>query len=149
MTTAGFFTTLSRPNVWFQYKETIVIEISFCFISDSGSRIKVYANRGDNITLPCRLEGQSSLFGNRIKWTKLEDDSTETDVLISMGLHKRSYGNFQNRIYLLEMDDNDATLVITNLDLNDYGTYRCEIINGMNDQIAEVDLELQGNFIIS
>lgn len=89
------------------------------------------------------------MFGNRIKWTKIEDDSTETDVLISMGLHKRSYGNFQDRIYLLEMDDNDATLVITNLDLNDYGTYRCEIINGMNDQIAEVDLELQGNFIIS
>ncbi|XP_059406164.1 hyaluronan and proteoglycan link protein 1a [Carassius carassius] len=109
-----------------------------------GSRIKVYANRGDNITLPCRLEGQSNMFGNRIKWTKLEDDSTETDVLISMGFHKRTYGNFQDRVYLLEMDDNDATLVITNLDLNDYGTYKCEIINGMNDKTVEVDLELQG-----
>ncbi len=66
-----------------------------------------------------------------------------------MGLHKKSYGNFQDRVYLLEMDDNDATLVITNIDLNDYGTYMCEIINGMNDKITEVDLELQGNFIIS
>lgn len=111
---------------------------------DSGSRIKVYANRGDNITLPCRLDGQSSLFGNRIKWAKLEDDSSETNVLISMGLHKKTYGDFQDRVYLLEVDDNDATLVITDLDLNDYGTYRCEIINGMNDKIVEVDLELQG-----
>lgn len=127
----------------------MVIDIPFCLISDIGSRIKVYANRGDNITLPCRLEGQSSMFVNRIKWTKLEDDSTKTDVLISMGFHKRTYGNFQNRVYLLEVDDNDATLVITNLELNDYGTYRCEIINGMNDKIVEVDLELQGNFIIS
>ncbi|KAK9974410.1 hypothetical protein ABG768_022511 [Culter alburnus] len=111
---------------------------------DSESRIKVYANRGDNITLPCRLDGLSSLFGNRIKWTKLEDDSTETDVLMSMGFHKKTYGNYQDRVYLLEADDNDATLVFTNLDLKDYGTYRCEIINGMNDKTVEVDLELQG-----
>ncbi|XP_016357098.1 hyaluronan and proteoglycan link protein 1-like isoform X1 [Sinocyclocheilus anshuiensis] len=116
---------------------------------DGGSRTKVYANRGDNITLPCRLEGQSSLFGNRIKWAKLEDDSSETNVLISMGAHKKTYGNFQNRVYLLEVDDNDATLVITDLDLNDYGTYRCEIINGMNDKIVEVDLELQGKDSLS
>lgn len=107
-------------------------------------RIKVYANRGENITLPCRLEGLSNLFGNRIKWTKLEDDSTETNVLMSMGFHKKSYGNFEDRVYLLEVDGNDATLVITNLDLKDYGTYRCEIINGLTDKIVEVDLELQG-----
>lgn len=130
--------------MWFQYKETIERETSICFILDE--RIKVYANRGDNITLPCRLEGLTNLFGNRIKWTKLEDDSTETDVLMSMGFHKKKYGNFEGRVYLLEADDNDATLVITNLDLKDYGTYRCEIINGLNDKTVEVDLELQGNF---
>ncbi|XP_051749422.1 hyaluronan and proteoglycan link protein 1a isoform X1 [Ctenopharyngodon idella] len=116
---------------------------------DSESRIRVYANRGDNITLPCRLDGLSTLFGNRIKWTKLEDDSTETDVLMSMGFHKKTYGNFQDRVYLLEADDNDATLVFTNLDLKDYGTYRCEIINGMNDKTVEVDLELQGEDSLS
>ncbi|XP_067263204.1 hyaluronan and proteoglycan link protein 1a [Chanodichthys erythropterus] len=116
---------------------------------DSESRIKVYANRGDNITLPCRLDGLSSLFGNRIKWTKLEDDSTETDVLMSMGFHKKTYGNYQDRVYLLEAGDNDATLVFTNLDLKDYGTYRCEIINGMNDKTVEVDLELQGEDSLS
>jgi len=137
--------------VWFQYKETIEIEkwlkTSTCFILDE--RIKVYANRGDNITLPCKLEGLSNLFGNRIKWTKLEDDSTETDVLMSMGFHKKTYGKFEDRVYLLKKDDNDATLVITNLDLKDYGTYRCEIINGLNDKTVEVDLELQGNFSFS
>ncbi|XDV20300.1 hypothetical protein PO909_025650 [Leuciscus waleckii] len=112
-------------------------------------RIKVYANRGDNITLPCKLEGLSNLFGNRIKWTKLEDDSTETDVLMSMGFHKKKYGNFEDRVYLLGADDNDATLVITNLNLKDYGTYRCEIINGLNDKTVEVDLELQGENSLS
>lgn len=132
--------------MWFQYKETILRETFICFILDSESRIKVYANRGDNITLPCKLDSLSAMFGNRIKWTKLEDDSTETDVLMSMGFHKKTYGNFQDRVYLLEADDNDATLVFTNLDLKDYGTYRCEIINGLNDKTVEVDLELQGNF---
>ncbi|KAL0192362.1 hypothetical protein M9458_010658, partial [Cirrhinus mrigala] len=89
------------------------------------------------------MEGLSMMFGNRIKWTKIEDDSTETDVLLDMGFHKKTYGNFQGRVYLLETDDSDATLVITNLDLKDYGTYKCEIINGMNDKVVEVDLELQ------
>ncbi|XP_051961430.1 hyaluronan and proteoglycan link protein 1a isoform X1 [Xyrauchen texanus] len=116
---------------------------------DSGSRIKVYANRGDNITLPCHLEGQTSLFGNRIKWTKIEDDSTETDVLISMGFHKKTYGNFQSRVYLLEADNNDATLVLTDINLKDYGTYICEVINGLNDKTIEVDLELQGEDSLS
>ncbi|XP_050967269.1 hyaluronan and proteoglycan link protein 1a isoform X1 [Labeo rohita] len=116
---------------------------------DSESRIKVYANRGDNITLPCGLERLSSMFGNRIKWTKIEDDSTETDVLMSMGFHKKTYGNYQDRVYLLETDDSDATLVITDLDLKDYGTYKCEIINGMNDKVVEVDLELQGENSLS
>ncbi|KAI2664445.1 Hyaluronan and proteoglycan link protein 1 [Labeo rohita] len=116
---------------------------------NSESRIKVYANRGDNITLPCGLERLSSMFGNRIKWTKIEDDSTETDVLMSMGFHKKTYGNYQDRVYLLETDDSDATLVITDLDLKDYGTYKCEIINGMNDKVVEVDLELQGENSLS
>lgn len=79
-------------------------------------------------------------------WTKLEDDTTETDVIISMGFHKKTYGNFQNRVYMLEADENDATLVITDLDVTDYGTYRCEIINGMNDKIIEVNLQVQGSF---
>ncbi|XP_051980955.1 hyaluronan and proteoglycan link protein 1-like isoform X2 [Xyrauchen texanus] len=111
---------------------------------DIGSRIKVYANRGDNITLPCHLEGQSDFSGTKIKWTKMENDSTETNVLISMGFHKKTYGNFQNRVYLLEANENDATLVLTDINLKDYGTYRCEVIVGLNDKIIEVDLELQG-----
>lgn len=134
----------NRHAVWFQY-----IEISICFISDSASRISVYGNTGDNITLPCHLDGQSPLFGNRIKWTKLEDDDTETDVIISMGFHKKTYGDFQDRAYLTEVDENDATLVITDLDVKDYGTYRCEIINGMHDKIIEVNLEVQGSFSLS
>ncbi len=149
MATAGFFTTLSRPNVLFQYKETIVIEISFCFISDSDQGSRCTPTEVTISLCPADWEGQSSFVRKQNQWSKLEDDSTETEVLISMGLHKKSYGNFQDRVYLLEMDDNDATLVITNIDLNDYGTYMCEIINGMNDKITEVDLELQGNFIIS
>ncbi|KAA0716623.1 Hyaluronan and proteoglycan link protein 1 [Triplophysa tibetana] len=111
---------------------------------DSQSRITVYGHTGDNITLPCHLSGQADMFGNRIKWTKLEDDATELDVIISMGFHKKTYGNFLNRVYLLEEDEHDATLVITHLDVTDYGTYRCEIINGMKDVIIEVNLEVDG-----
>ncbi|XP_030647300.1 hyaluronan and proteoglycan link protein 1a [Chanos chanos] len=111
-------------------------------------RLIVFANRGDNVTLPCRLYRTSSPSfggtGRRVKWTKLSDDDTETDVLVSMGFYKKSYGNYQNRVYLQEADDNDASLVITNVNIDDYGRYRCVVIHGMDDNTVDVELQLQG-----
>lgn len=84
-------------------------------------------------------------MGNRIKWTKLDDAGDEIDVLISMGFHKISYGRFQDHVHMQEADENDATLIITNLNLDDFGTYKCEIMNGMDDVIVEIDLRMLGN----
>lgn len=112
---------------------------------------KIYATRGSNITLPCRLHHDTGIlgFGNiglRVKWTKVtEDDSVEEDVLVSMGFHKKSFGSYNGRVRLVEADENDASLMISDISLNDMGTYRCEVINGMEDRIQEVTLEVQGS----
>lgn len=122
--------------------------IFICHFSDN--RLQIFASPGENVSLPCHLNPTGFAFGgtgNRIKWTKLDDANAETDVLISMGFHKITYGHFQNHVHLQEADDNDATLIITKLDLSDFGTYKCEIINAMDDVVVEIELRMRGKQI--
>lgn len=117
--------------------------------TELGDQNRVFASRGSNITLPCRLHRRHGMsfgrVGIRIKWTKLSaDESLEEDVLVSMGFHKKSYGSFLGRVRLLEADDDDASLLINDVSLDDMGKFRCEVIDGMDDVIHEVTLEVQG-----
>ncbi|XP_034547060.1 hyaluronan and proteoglycan link protein 1a [Notolabrus celidotus] len=108
--------------------------------------VKVIADLGANVTLPCRLMTKDvSPFntGIRVKWTKVADDeSMNEDVLMSMGFHKKTYGSFEDRAFLQELDNEDASLIITDVSKDDTGKYRCEIINGMDDTLHEMDLEV-------
>ncbi|XP_031426513.1 hyaluronan and proteoglycan link protein 1a isoform X1 [Clupea harengus] len=108
----------------------------------------IVATRGGNLTLPCRLHRTSTFHfgtsGMRVKWTKYSPDlAQENDVFVSMGFHKKAYGGFQDRAFLREADDSDATLIITDVGLDDYGKYKCEVIDGMDDNIVEVTVEFQ------
>ncbi|XP_062985714.1 hyaluronan and proteoglycan link protein 1 [Elgaria multicarinata webbii] len=111
---------------------------------------KVFSRRGGNITLPCKFyrDHASSDSGShkiRVKWTKLTSDYLkEVDVYVEMGYHKKSYGNYQGRIFLEKSSENDASLVITNIMLEDYGKYKCEVIEGLEDDTAVVSLDLEG-----
>lgn len=82
----------------------------------------------------------------RIKWTKLTSDYLkETDVFVAMGFHRKSYGSYHGRVHLRGASENDASLVINEITLEDYGRYKCEVINGLEDGTAVVSLNLQGN----
>lgn len=114
--------------------------------------VKVFAELGSNVTLPCRLmakdTGSFGSVGIRVKWTKLgEDESLNEDVLISMGFHKKTYGSFEDRAYLQESDNEDASLVITDVSMEDTGRYLCEIINGMEDTMQEFDLQVKASSV--
>lgn len=114
--------------------------------------VKVLAFLGGNISLPCQLlHKDTSSFGNvgiRVKWTKVADDEAlNEDVLLSMGFHKKTYGSFEDRVFLQERDSEDASLIITEVSKEDTGRYRCEIINGMTDTIQEVILEVQNGLL--
>lgn len=121
--------------------------ITYKFIVFSSLPVKAYADPGDNVTLPCRLPYEDSgLFGTvgiRVKWTKVVDNEEE-DVLLSMGFHRKTFGSFVDRVYLQERDNADASLVLTDVTVDDMGRYRCEIINGMSDAVQEVVLEMPG-----
>ncbi|XP_053557448.1 hyaluronan and proteoglycan link protein 1 [Bombina bombina] len=111
---------------------------------------KVISHRGGNATLPCKIlhdpsPAVSAPHKIRIKWTKLTSDYLkEVDVFVSMGHHKRSYGSYQGRVYLQGASENDASLVITDITLEDYGRYKCEVIEGLEDDTAIISLDLQG-----
>ncbi|XP_076587954.1 hyaluronan and proteoglycan link protein 1-like [Chaetodon auriga] len=112
-------------------------------------QVKIFADLGSNVTLPCRLLDKDTMsfgsIGVRVKWTKVaHDEALNEDVLLSMGFHKKTYGSFEDRVFLQELDNEDATLVITDVSMEDTGKYRCEIINGMEDTIQEIMLEVRG-----
>nr|XP_009674391.1 PREDICTED: LOW QUALITY PROTEIN: hyaluronan and proteoglycan link protein 1-like [Struthio camelus australis] len=112
---------------------------------------KVFTHRGGNVTLPCKFYHEhTSTAGSgthkiRVKWTKLTSDYLkEVDVFVAMGHHRKSYGNYQGRAFLKESSENDASLIITNIMLEDYGRYKCEVIEGLEDDTAVVALNLEG-----
>ncbi|XP_061590053.1 hyaluronan and proteoglycan link protein 1-like [Cololabis saira] len=125
------------------------------YVTENGPRLavvaeqpKVLARRGGNVTLQCRIQRDQSLAPNRkmrIKWTKLTFDYLkEVDVFVAMDYHKRSYGSFHGRVHLQGSSAMDASLVMTDLTLEDYGKYKCEVIDGLEDGTAVVTLDLEG-----
>ncbi|XP_068994945.1 LOW QUALITY PROTEIN: hyaluronan and proteoglycan link protein 1a [Embiotoca jacksoni] len=110
------------------------------------SPAKVFADLGGNVTLHCMVLSSDTLsFGIRVKWTKVADDEAlNEDVLISMGFHKKTYGKFEGRVFMQEQDNEDVSIVITDVSMDDMGKYRCEVINGVDDTLQEIILEVRG-----
>lgn len=68
----------------------------------------------------------------------------KVDVFVAMDFHKRSYGSFHGRVHLQSSSPMDASLVITEITLEDYGRYKCEVIDGLEDEAVVVSLNLEG-----
>lgn len=120
-------------------------------LSVTTEQAKVVSHRGGNVTLTCMFQRNPGRVPNpkmRIKWTKLTSDYLkEIDVFVAMGFHKKSYGRFHGRVHLQDASKNDASLVINELTLEDYGRYKCEVIDGLEDGTVVVSLNLQGNIV--
>lgn len=111
--------------------------------------MRIFAELGSNATLPCQLPSKDTMFfgatGIRVKWTKVaEDEAFNEDVLLSMGFHKKTFGSFEDRVSIVNSDNDDGSILITNIAMQDAGKYQCELINGMTDVVQEVHLEVQG-----
>uniref|UniRef100_A0A8D1BRH9 Hyaluronan and proteoglycan link protein 3 n=1 Tax=Sus scrofa TaxID=9823 RepID=A0A8D1BRH9_PIG len=108
----------------------------------------LFSHRGANVTLPCRYRYEPALVSPRpvrIKWWKLSENGTlEQDVLVAIGLRHRSFGDYQGRVHLRRDREQEVSLEIRDLRLEDYGRYRCEVIDGLEDESGLVELELRG-----
>ncbi|XP_028649829.1 hyaluronan and proteoglycan link protein 2 isoform X1 [Erpetoichthys calabaricus] len=103
-----------------------------------------FTRRGANVTLPCLLRVKPNNY--KVKWTKLEEDKlgVENLILITNGVQQRGYGPLAVRSSLRRVNPMESSLHITDVSLDDDGSYRCELINGLEDESITLTLHLEG-----
>uniref|UniRef100_H3BZS3 Hyaluronan and proteoglycan link protein 1a n=1 Tax=Tetraodon nigroviridis TaxID=99883 RepID=H3BZS3_TETNG len=107
--------------------------------------VRIFSEPGGNATLPCRLLSKRHNPGVQVRWTKLENDEAPLeDVLLWLGTRSKTFGRFENRVFLQAADDRDASLVITDIATEDIGQYRCEVSDGMKHTAEEGFLKRSG-----
>lgn len=103
----------------------------------------IHSRRGATATLPCVLGAPPPSY--KVRWSKVEPgELRETLILITNGLHARGYGPLGGRARMRRGHRLDASLVIADVRLEDEGRYRCELINGIEDESVALTLRLEG-----
>lgn len=108
----------------------------------------LFSHRGATVTLPCHYHYEPALASPRhvrVKWWRMsENGSPEQDVLVAIGPRHRSFGDYQGRVQLRQDTQQEVSLELRDLRLEDSGRYRCEVIDGLEDESGLVELELRG-----
>ncbi|XP_053288644.1 hyaluronan and proteoglycan link protein 2 isoform X2 [Pleuronectes platessa] len=114
------------------------------YLIDPPVYAEVNGRRGGNVTLPCILRIKPSRY--RVKWTKLEPGHVgpENIIMISNALAFKPYGHLGPRASLRKAHTMDASLQLSRLELEDGGAYRCELVNGIEDESVVVTLTIEG-----
>lgn len=105
------------------------------------------------MTLPCVYRYEPEVGAprrTRVKWfwQPSAGETKEMHVMVALGSRHRSYGDFRGRVRLRRSSPGDASLVINPLLSDDTGRYRCEIIDGLEDESVTVELQFRGDVII-
>ncbi|XP_066567986.1 versican core protein [Amia ocellicauda] len=81
----------------------------------------------------------------RIKWTKIENEAETTVLVAQNGVIKIGAG-YKNRVSVPSHpeDIGDASLTVVKLRASDAGTYRCEVMYGIEDTQDTVTLDVNG-----
>lgn len=109
---------------------------------------QVVSHRGGTIVLPCRYHYEAAAHGHdsvRLKWTKVVDPLAFADVFVALGAQHRAFGSYRGRAELQGDGPGDASLVLRNVTLQDYGRYECEVTNELEDDTGMVKLDLEGD----
>ncbi|XP_034001771.1 hyaluronan and proteoglycan link protein 2 [Trematomus bernacchii] len=156
------FTGSDRATPFIMNCAVILLLISSCFTSSAlyipnravTSKLKylleppvyaeVVARRGQNATLPCILRTKPRHY--KVKWTKLEPENMgrENIIMISNAQAFKPYGHLGARASLRRSHSMDASLQIRRLLLDDGGKYRCELVNGIEDESVVITLRIEG-----
>ncbi|XP_068168826.1 hyaluronan and proteoglycan link protein 3 [Antennarius striatus] len=150
----GFRYRILRPGLLTRATSSL----EFIQIHVEAPQTSVWAMSGSNVTIPCSYYYDSAPALERkpkVKWSwvpsrssKAElftlDAARERNVLVAIGDRQRVFGDFEGRVRLRRSTPGDVSLILTDMHYNDTGRYRCEVIDGLEDQSVTVELELQG-----
>lgn len=105
---------------------------------------EVSGRRGDNVTLPCLLRNKPKHY--KVKWTKLDSGpaGVENIVMILSAHGYKPYGLLGERAFPRNAHAMDVSLQLSRLELQDGGQYRCELIDGIQDENVIVTLSIEG-----
>ncbi|XP_071325800.1 hyaluronan and proteoglycan link protein 2 [Trachinotus anak] len=114
------------------------------YLFDPPVYAEVIGRRGGTVTLPCMLRTKPNHY--KVKWTKLELEhiGPENIIMISNAHAFKPYGHLGQRASLRKAHAMDASLLLRRLELEDSGTYRCELINGIEDESVDITLTIEG-----
>ncbi|XP_058237977.1 aggrecan core protein isoform X2 [Hemibagrus wyckioides] len=109
---------------------------------------------GDTLVLPCYFQDNTvadpgaptiAPLSHRIKWSIITEEKT-TDILVAtegvVAVNKKYTDRVQMVAY--PTSTTDATIKITQLLSNESGTYRCEVMHGIQDSYNSVEVQVQG-----
>ncbi|XP_047594593.1 hyaluronan and proteoglycan link protein 3 isoform X2 [Lutra lutra] len=140
----GFYYS-NNPSSWNSHREGIFNGVKLVVETPEET---LFSHPGANVTLPCRYHYEPAPLSPRpvrVKWWKLsENGAPELDVLVAIGLRHRTFGDYRGRVRLREDGEREASLQIRDVRLEDSGRYRCEVIDGLEDESGLVELELRG-----
>uniref|UniRef100_A0A8C8DHP1 Hyaluronan and proteoglycan link protein 2 n=2 Tax=Oryzias sinensis TaxID=183150 RepID=A0A8C8DHP1_9TELE len=144
--TSSFFSWSSAlySNSRKDTQTTVAITKRLQYLLEPPVFAEVIGRRGENVTLPCILRIKPKHY--KVKWTKVEPEriGLESIVMISNEKAFKPYGHIGQRASLRRAHAMDASLLLRHLELDDGGQYRCELINGIEDENVIITLRIEG-----
>ncbi|XP_055019411.1 hyaluronan and proteoglycan link protein 2 [Boleophthalmus pectinirostris] len=105
---------------------------------------EVTGRRGDNVTLPCLLKNKPKHY--KVKWTKLDPEAmgVQNVVMMLSAQGYKPYGRLGPRATPRNAHAMDVSIQLHLLALEDGGRYRCELIDGIEDENVVITLSIEG-----
>lgn len=109
---------------------------------------------GSKVVVPCYFQddiakdpGAAAVapLSHRIKWTYITKEKISTILVASEGkVHVET--EYLDRVTMINypLVSTDASIEITELRSKDSGTYRCEVVHGVEDNYDSVDIQVEG-----
>ncbi|XP_039665839.1 aggrecan core protein isoform X2 [Perca fluviatilis] len=109
---------------------------------------------GSKVVVPCYFQDNTvndtgapiiAPLSHRIKWTYVTKEKVTTILVASEG-KVQVETEYLDRVTMINypLVTTDATIEITELRSKDSGTYRCEVMHGIEDNYDSVDIQVQG-----
>lgn len=109
---------------------------------------------GSKVVVPCYFQDNTvndpgaptiAPLSHRIKWTYVTKEKVTTILVASEG-KVQVETDYLDRLTMINypLVPTDATIEITELRSKDSGTYRCEVMQGIEDNYDTVDIQVQG-----